>query len=149
MTMRRVAIGFVSLSCCLVLLGCSQKPKSFVRTSEAGWKIIILRDQYQRNYDMAFKKAADVLAQNYDLEVIAKDGGYMRTGWMYTHISMGEVVERYRTKITVKFSPERTQLRVRAEAQWMTDTGWVGGYDTALLDQIYNDLQGSLGRVVR
>ncbi len=150
MKRTEVSVGFIVLFCFLLLLGCAgQKPSSFVQTAEPGWKVIVLRDKFQRDYDLAYKAAADVLASNYDLEIMNKEIGYLRTGWMHTAVRSEQMFENYRTRVTLKFSVDKTKLRIKAEAHWIRGAGWLRGYDQTILDQVYNDLQGTLGRVVR
>ena len=97
--------------------------------------------------DDAWRLIADTLAKNYDIEVINKDSGYIRTGWMFTRT--GKVNERYRTKIIAKIPLSDDRVEIKTEAHWLSDNGWVAGYDTIMMEEVYSDIQGSVGRVTR
>lgn len=123
------------------------KPASFVQTMEPGWKSIELRKDLE--YDKAWRTAVDTVGAKCDIEVLESAGGYLRTGWLYTWIQRGQVSQNYKTRITIKFSAGRDICQVKVDAQYLTDMGWITGYDSALLQEVYTDLQGKLGTVVR
>lgn len=132
-----------------LVVGCAAKPPaSFVQTAEQGWKAIELRPELTE--DQAWKIAVDTVGSKYDIETLNKDGGYVRTGWIYTFIQQGTINQNYRSRITVKFDPTQKVCQVKVEAQWLTQQeGWIAGYDQTLLNEAYTDLQGKLGRIVR
>jgi hypothetical protein len=124
--------------------GCS--PQTFVKTSLANWKTIEFRPDLER--DVAYHLIADTLAKNYDIEVVDKDSGYIRSGWMYT--LTGKVNEKYRTRVIARIPPSADKVEVKTDAHWLGMGGsWIPGYDTMLLEQVYTDLQGVVGRTVR
>ena len=142
MIKRNVAI-LLSLSVVAIIVGCA--PTSFVKTSVADWKTVEFRPNLER--ESAWRMIADTLAKNYDIEVIDKDSGYIRTAWMHT--TTGKVNERYRTRIISKIPLSDDRVEIKTEAHWLSDSGWVAGYDTIMMDQVYSDIQGSVGRVTR
>jgi hypothetical protein len=131
----------------VVALGCA--PKTFVR-SAPGWKMIELQEDLAKDYPSAWQKTVDTVARDWDIEMMDKSSGYLRTAWMYG-ISGGSY-ERYRGRITVKF-PEvarAEKVEVKTEAQWLADAplGWVTGFDTSFQRDVYQALAGRLGRTV-
>ena len=90
-------LAFVSFLA-LVLPGCA--PRTFVR-SAPGWKTIEFHEGLVNNYDEAWQKTVDTIARNWDIEILDKDSGYLRTAWVYG-ISGGPQL-RYRGRITVKY----------------------------------------------
>jgi hypothetical protein len=134
----------------LSILGCSATPKSFVRSSP-GWKTIELQSALQDDYDTAWQRMVDTIARTWDIELLDKGSGYLRTSW--THGISGGSYERYRGRLTVKFpevtSPEK--LEVRTQAQWLRNYQppiWVDGFDTRMERDVYTALAGRLGRTV-
>ena len=130
------------------------KPTSFVQTPTAEWKTIEIRPGL--DYNTTWQIAVDTVSKEYDIEVMEKASGYFRTGWLYTYVYRGKAIDRYRSQITVKILWDKRVCQVKCEAQWLklggafaTSTGWITGYDKALLEKVYTDLQGRLGRVVR
>jgi len=142
MTCYRVVSG------CVLLLtagavGCA--PSTFVR-GEAGRKAIELREGIDP--DRAWQEVVDVIAADWDVEQLSKDGGYIRTGWHYG-ISGGSR-QTYRGRITIKFRPpNERQLEMKTEAHWWNPAGyWVRGYDTLVQRDAYGAIAGRVGRTI-
>jgi hypothetical protein len=116
------------------------------------WKSIEVREGMTK--DVVWRVMVDSLSQNFDLEVLEKDSGYARTSWKYTYMVKdmvkGQVSERYRNRIIVKTIGEDWKtVQVKCEAHWLGKHGWIMGYDSRLLEDVYGDLQGRIGRVRR
>jgi hypothetical protein len=144
--MKACVVPFLAVS----LLGCQSTPKSFVRSSP-GWKTIELHDALLRDYDTAWQKTVDTVARTWDIEILDKSSGYLRTAWTYG-IS-GARYERYRGRITVKFPEvkEPEKLELRTQAQWLRNPNsvvWVNGFDSNLERDVFTALAGRLGRTV-
>jgi hypothetical protein len=96
----------------------------------------------------------DTIARDYDIELVDKSSGYLRTAWAYG-ISGGNA-QRYRGRLTVKFSDVKTpeKVEIKTDAAWLSSggpfsyPGWVPGYDTAFQRDIFTALSGRLGRTV-
>ena len=143
-----ICIGLISA---LLLSGCATAPRTFMRThDEPGiWKTVEIREGL--NNDKIWEILVDTLSQKYDLEVLEKDAGYIRSSWKYSYFAGGQVVDRYRSRIVVKVkgTPDWDTVQVKCESNWLGNKGWILGYDTRLLEDIYGDIQGKLGRVRR
>ena len=128
--------------------GCGA-PQSFVQTTP-GWKVIELRDGLKNNYDDAWQRTVDTVARNWDIEILDKDSGYLRTAWL--HGIVGASWERYRGRLTIKYPEVKNadKLEVRTEAQWLKNKplGWVSGFDLMFQRDVYSALSGRLGRTV-
>ena len=120
-------------------------PPSFVRTMEPSWASLELRPDIE--YERAWDTVVDLLVKSFELEVISKEDGYARTGWVYTW--GGAMQEDYRVRVTVKFSPDRTILEVKSEAQYGGAGKWVVGTDESLLSVLKTDIMGTIGRTTR
>ena len=148
--MKSVIIGCIVISL-LLLVGCV--PKTFIRGQASGWKTIELNDATKADYNVAWKKTVDTIAKTYDIEMMDKESGYLRTGWTYG-IS-GGAYNRYRGRLTIKY-PEvdvknLEKIEIKTEAQWLVDiyTGtWQPGWDSMFQRDAYNALSGRLGRTV-
>jgi len=134
---------FVCLLATLLLCSCA--PPTFVRTMEPSWASIELRDGIP--YDEAWAAVSDTLIKKFDLEILEKQDGYMRTNWLYTWT--GKVNEKYRVRVTSKFSPDRKICEFKSEAEYGGPGGWVMGYDSRLLQTIKTDIMGKIGRTTR
>jgi hypothetical protein len=136
--MKSIKILFFSILI-LGLSGC--KPKTFVKTHETVWAKVELSENV--TYDEAWEKTIDLLTQYFDLEMLERDNGYLRTGWLYTWT--GKASEVYRVRVTAKFDKKARTVAFKPEAAYKD----VIGYDTRLLKTIKSDIMGTLGRVTR
>jgi len=142
----------VLLIACLAFFSSGCAPKTFVR-SAPGWKMIELNDALVNNYDEAWQKSVDTIARNWDIEILDKDSGYLRTAWVYG-ISGGPQL-RYRGRITLKYPEIKTPTKteVKTAAEWWASGNlyapvWVQGFDSAFQRDVYSELGGRLGRTV-
>ena len=134
-------------SLCLVvvcLAGCVA-PRTFVKTMEPTWAAVEIRTDLP--FDQAWEAIVDTLVKRFDLEVISRQDGYLRTNWLYTWT--GKVRENYRVRVTAKFSPDHKKVEVKSEAEYGGAGMWVMGYDTRLLETIKTDVMGTIGRTTR
>lgn len=120
-------------------------PVSFVKMIEPTWASIEIRKEVE--YEKAWASLLDLLVKRFDLEVLSKDNGYARTGWLYTWA--GGLREDYRVRVTVKFSPDRSKVEIKSEANYRSSRGWIMGSDTALLKTLKTDIMGTVGRATR
>ena len=139
---RLIRLGVLSL---VIALAACRGPSTFVRTLEPTWGSIELRTELQ--YEDAWATVVDTLVKRFDLEMMSKPDGYLRTGWLYTWT--GTVTENYRVRVTAKFSPDHSKIEVKSEAEYGGPGRWVSGYDASLLETIKTDIMGSIGRTTR
>lgn len=138
-------MGFITIAAMLAFLTGCMAPKTFVRTLEPTWANIELRGDVP--YDKAWASLIDSLVKRFDIEVISKEDGYIRTGWLYSWT--GRVMETYRVRVTAKFSPDHSKVEVKSEAEYGGPGSWTAGYDTRLLETLKTDIMGNMGRTTR
>ena len=130
---------------CALFGSLKKAPTGFVKTNEVGWSTIQLRDGLK--FDKAFDAVLDVVAKRFEMEVISKEGSYARSLWSFR---WGECEgSTYRTRVIFKFSPDKKNVEVKTEAEWLNGNKWQTGYDTRLLETIKQDIGGVVGRVTR
>jgi hypothetical protein len=132
--------------------GCA--PATFVQGQTGGWKSIELNPAAAGKFDVAWQKTVDTIARDYDISIMDKSSGYLRTDWKYG--ICGATYNSYRGRLTIKFpdvaNPEK--IDVKTDAEWfgtnpMTGMAyWVPGFDTAFDRDVYTALSGRLGRTV-
>jgi hypothetical protein len=135
----------------LVFISCATKISTFVQTSNVEWSTIQLRDGL--SYESGWGEVLDIIAKRFEMELISKDGGYARTGWIYSWNSNGTNTNDYRVRVIIKFSADHTKVDLKTEAEklnvaWSSRTNqkWISGYDTKLLQTIKTDIMGVVGR---
>lgn len=122
-----------------------KKPNSFFQTMEPSWSVIEIRNGVSD--EDAWSKVRDILIRKFDLEVIERNDGYLRTGWLYTWT--GEYRSDYRVRITAKYQFSEKKVELKTEAQYGQGGQWNQGYDTGLLSLIKSDIMGAIGKVTR
>lgn len=134
-----------------LLLSSCGAPGTFIQTNEPGWNTIELRDDV--SYDQAWNSIVDLLSRRFDIEVISKDDGYIRTGWLYSWT--GKLQDNYRVRGIIKFTPEKKKVEVKSEAHYYSrgflgiGSEWVLGMDELLTTTLRTDIMGKVGRVAR
>ncbi len=144
---KHLAVG--ALLCAVVFLAVGCAPSTFVKGQGAGWKSMELNPATINQYDVAWQKTVDTIARDYDIEIMDKDSGYLRTAWTYG-ISGGSF-NRYRGRLTVKYPDVKDprKIDIKTDAQWLDRNGyWVPGWDSVFNRDVFTALSGRLGRTV-
>ena len=131
----------------IFFISCASAPESFIRANEPSWASIEIRDNL--TLEDAWQQVVDILAKKFELEMISKDGYYVRTSWIYTWWKVGERTENYRVRALVKFSANGKNVDVKTEANYLDDEQWIVGYDDRLLETVKTDIMGVVGRTTR
>ncbi len=124
----------------IILTGCATS--SSWHKGQAEWMRVQIHENF--DYDKAFATAVDLLSEQYEMEMINKDGGYARTARNSYRKSNGKSDDNKRVRVTLKFNHDRTQLSIKTDVQKKQKDEWIDGYDTKLGRQIREDLQGVL-----
>jgi hypothetical protein len=132
----------------VVLLGACA-PATFVQTMEPNWNTITVRRGVSG--DEAWNAVVDLAARRFDIEVISKEDGYLRTGW--SHSWTGSVSNFYKVRAIIKFNAAKNKVEVKSEAQYLSrgllNPGWVMGTDERLTATMRTDIMGKVGRITR
>ena len=113
------------------------------KKGQAEWAKIQLNDHL--TYDQAFGMVIETLSDKYELDMISKEGGYIRTAWNFLTDRKGKKIKDQQCRVTVKFNHDRTQLQVKTETQKRKNNVWIDGEDTAISTQLKEDLRGQVG----
>lgn len=146
---QKYVLMFISIFALFMVSACA--PKTFIRTMSPGWNSMEVREDL--SYDYAWKSIVDLIAKDFDIEVISKEDGYLRTGWY--HAWTGDLTDYYKVRVIVKFSPDRKNADVKSEAQYYSSgflgmgKGWDMGTDERLTTTLRTDIMGKIGRVTR
>ncbi|MCY4441315.1 MAG: hypothetical protein OXE53_14060 [Deltaproteobacteria bacterium] len=146
---RRVVAGktiWVVLLMVMLVTACATTPKTFT-VGESDWSVIELRDGIE--YEKAWQQTVDVLARRFDIEIVEKESGYLRSSWIYTWWQSGKHTDGYRVRALIKFTPEKDAVAIKTDAHYRERSGWITGADTLLLDTLKSDIMGVVGRTTR
>ncbi len=145
---RRMALVMLVCICVLSVGGCA--PATFQKGASSGWKSIALREELTTDYDATWQKTVDTIAREWDIEIMDKDSGYLRTSWQYGISGVsGALINRYAGRLTIKFpdvKPPVDKVDLKTDARWLKDNVWVMGFDTTFQRDVFGALSGRLGR---
>ena len=133
----------------LLLGACA--PTTFVKTMEPNWNTVEVRKGLAG--DTAWDAVVDLAARRFDIEVLSKEDGYLRTGWSYSWT--GKLNNYYKVRAVVKFSPNKDQVEIKTEAHYFSQgvlgigQGWQMGTDERLTSTMRTDVMGKVGRTTR
>lgn len=145
MVNKRFWLGLLTMSLVfgMTVLGCSSTPRSFQKGG-GGETTILLRQGL--NFDQAFREVAFLLNRHgFESETIQPEVGYIRTRWNFTWNDTGNTLEAYRVRIICNFNPSRTQLIIKAEAEYLEGKNWIQGFDTRAIETLRTDLNNVVG----
>ena len=131
--------------CFTVFLVSSCGSSSYFVKGEGGWTAVQIADKI--SYDLAFDEVSSILTKKFELDMISKEAGYLRTSWKTNWVSKaGQKPQKdYRVRVTIKMSETRKRIDINAEAEKRKGDFWVNGYDTQLLETIRKDIAGIVG----
>lgn len=137
--MKKILL-FLTLALCF----CSTiDAKKTWKRGEAEWAKIQLNDHL--SYDQAFAMVLELVTDKYEMEMISKDGGYIRSAWNACKDKKGRKIKDQRFRVTIKFNHDRTQIQVKTECQHLKKGEWEDGEDSVLSRQLKDDVRGVLG----
>ncbi len=120
-------------------------PKSFQRIEKPQWSTIEVREGL--DYDRTWNSTIDILINDFDILVISKDSGYLRTEWLYSY--GGNYMAAYRVRATIRLAPDGRTIRLKTEAQVKDGEDWIIGVDSRLVSTLKTDMMGTIGRTTR
>ncbi len=133
----------------LFVAGCA--PTTFIKTMEPSWNTVEIRKDLTG--DQAWDAVVDLTARRFDIEVLSKQDGYLRSGWLYSWT--GKINQFYKVRTIVKFSPDKRKVEVKSEAHYYSPgvagfgQGWQMGTDERLTSTMRSDIMGKVGRTTR
>ena len=144
--MKLKTLSVLAIVALTIIVSCAM-PKSFLQVIDPNWSTIEIRQGL--TYDQSWDEVVDVIAKKFEMEMVSKDGGYVRTAWSHTWWKRGELTENYRVRAIVKFNANKRGVDIKTEAQYLRHSQWIQGTDTRLLQTIKTDIMGVVGRTTR
>jgi hypothetical protein len=158
--MRKKALALFSLG--LVILvsfalagGVPKALKSRFVISDPIWREIPIKKALQGDYEKIWQTGVStILENNFDIATMEKDSGYIRTTWNEGVVVLGGKWY-YKVQISLKFVADnqkyqKVRLQVAGELAKGGKKGisqFFRGYDTVLLQTLFQDLQSKLGEI--
>jgi len=136
--MKKLVIAILAVSLSFGVCGAKNK---YVK-KPAEWQKIQISDNL--NYDKAWNMVLESITNDFEMDMISKDGGYARSSWTTAKAKNGKKDKKHLVRITIKFNHDRTQLQVKTEAQKVKNAKWEGE-DIEFTKKIREDLRGIVG----
>ncbi len=132
------------LVCMTLTLLSSCGSSNFIK-GEAGKTSVQIADRI--TYEAAFDDVVSVLFRDFEIEMINKEAGYIRTTWKTTWTAKpGQKPQKdYRVRVVINMSPTRKRIDILSEAEKLKGGYWIKGNDTRLLETIRKDIAGNVG----
>jgi uncharacterized lipoprotein len=110
---------------------------------DAGTATIPISERVDNN--LLWDDVVSLVYKRFEIEVIQKESGYIRTAWNKSIATDGVSSESYRARVTLRIASARRIIEVKSEAEKMIDGNWVSGCDTKVLETMKQDLRGFSG----
>ena len=127
----------------LMLTGCgSSAPDSFFPMTKQLWESVPVDKKI--TYDDAWQRVIYIVTKKFELEMISKEDGYVRSAYSPSYFSEEIGNHNYHVRIVAKFTPDRSRLEFKIEAQVYDGKYWENGSDTRIAANMKRDLEYSL-----
>ena len=137
---KRGCLFFVSLST-LLTMSCAVGGRGWsTNCSDGGWATIPFSKRVDTG--LLWEDVTSLVAKRFEIEMVTKESGYIRTKWDYRFATDGKNAEDYRTRVTLKVNERRQNIEVRSEAEMLEGNYWIHGCDTRVLETMKQDLKG-------
>ena len=139
-------IMVLACACALLLplsTACTSQPNTFVKVINTDWTTMPLREGLTG--DQAWRRATDVIARKFELEMTDRDAQYTRSSWKYTIPVSGKEAKWYRTRVLFMVQSDQSVFRLKVEAQFGGEGKWINGYDTNVLENMKQDINAIIG----
>jgi hypothetical protein len=124
----------------MTIFSCARAPFAFKSSVDPVWKQIEMKDGI--DFDYAWKNVVDITSRRYDIEFMSKEDGYIRTAMIYYLSKYGNA---YGVRVSIKFDMPKRLVSIQTYAQFHKEFG----YDQNILNDVYNDINGIIGRSIK
>lgn len=108
--------------------------------ADGGWSQIAFSERV--DFALLWEDVTSIVSKRFEMEMAARESGYIRTKWDYRFATNGKTVDNYRTRVTLKLNERRKVIEVKSEAEKLKGKYWISGCDTRLQETMKEDLRG-------
>lgn len=128
----------------LCLAGCGLgAPDSFMQMNRQYWESMDIKSTVK--YEDAWQRVIYIITKKFELEMISKEDGYVRSSYGQSYFSEDLQNERYQIRIVAKFTPDRKKLEFKIESRMWDGKIWHNGSDVRVAANMRKDFLNSLG----
>ena len=126
------------------LAGCGLgAPDSFMQMNRQYWETMDIKSSVK--YEDAWQRVIYIITKKFELEMISKEDGYVRSSYGQSYFTEDLQNERYQIRIVAKFTPDRKKLEFKIESRMWDGKIWHNGSDVRVAANMRKDFLNSLG----
>jgi hypothetical protein len=141
--MKRVTLLFVLFLTTFVFNGCgTSAPDSYIKMDKQFWDAVEVSPKIK--YDDAWQRVVYIVTHKFELEMVSKEDGYVRSAYGPSYFSEDLKNDRYKVRIVAKFTPTKKRVEFKIDAQVFDGKVWISGSDSRVAANIRKDFVNSL-----
>jgi hypothetical protein len=128
----------------LLFAGCGLgAPESFMQMNRQYWESMDVKPAIK--FDDAWQRVIYIITKKFELDMISKEDGYVRSSYGQSYFSEDIQNERYQIRIVAKFTPDRKKFEFKIESRMWDGKIWHNGSDVRVAANMRKDFLNSLG----
>jgi hypothetical protein len=118
-------------------------PDSFMQMNKQYWEVMTIKQGI--GYEEAWQRVIYIITKKFELEMISKEDGYVRSAYGPSYFSEDLLNDKYQIRIVVKFTPDKKRLEFKIESRIWDGKMWRNGSDVRVAANMRRDFLNSLG----
>ena len=103
---KNYALGLLLIVSASLFNGCGTgAPDSFMRMTKQYWEVVDVKPSVK--YDDAWQRVIYIVTKKFELEMISKEDGYVRSAYGASYFTEDMSNDKYQVRIVAKFTPGR------------------------------------------
>lgn len=140
----RIVTAFILFSSVLIVSGCGVgAPDSFMRMTKQYWEVVDIKQGMK--YDDAWERVIYIITKKFELEMISKEDGYVRSAYGASYFTEDMHNDKYQVRIVAKFTPDKRKLEFKIESRIWDGKIWQNGSDVRVAANMRKDFMNALG----
>jgi len=142
--MNTLSLRIAIVSLLIIVAGCGLgAPDSFMQMNRQYWESMDIKSAYK--YDDAWQRVIYIITKKFELEMISKEDGYVRSSYGQSYFTEDIQNERYQIRIVAKFTPDRKKFEFKIESRMWDGKIWHNGSDVRVAANMRKDFLNSIG----
>ncbi len=140
---KNYALGLLLIASASLFNGCGTgAPDSFMRMTKQYWEVVDVKPSVK--YDDAWQRVIYIVTKKFELEMISKEDGYVRSAYGASYFTEDMSNDKYQVRIVAKFTPDRKKVEYKIESRMWDGKIWLNGSDVRVAANIRKDFVNSL-----
>lgn len=137
------ALGLLLIASVSLFSGCGTgAPESFMRMTKQYWEVVDVKQSVK--YDDAWQRVIYIVTKKFELEMISKEDGYVRSAYGPSYFTEDLTNDKYQVRIVAKFTPDRKKVEYKIESRMWDGKIWLNGSDVRVAANMKKDFVNSL-----